>query len=122
MKEKSLKKSRKKLWDIQSIYVRRKEKGICFTCEVKKNWKEQDAGHFIHKDCLDFDERNIHCQCHGCNRWHHGNLIVFAMKLEKLFGYGIIQELKHLGDQIKIWKVSELEEKITYYKNKIREL
>ena len=113
-KYKSITKLRKKAWKVFSKYIRRKEKE-CFTCGVIKDWREMHAGHFIHKDCLDFDERNVHAQCKRCNCFLSGNLINYAIKLEKVYGQGIIQELKRQGDKIKKWKVAELEEIIEKY-------
>ena len=77
----SLKSLRKRAWDIQSQYIRRLAKGICFTCGDKRPWKKQQAGHYIHKDCLDFDERNINCQCRGCNSFKGGNLKIESITL-----------------------------------------
>ncbi len=102
-------KLRREVWDLMSELVRREEKGRCYTCGIVKDWKEQDCGHFIHKDCMDFVRENLHCQCAKCNRFLHGNLIQYAIELEKQYGAGIIQRLKKQGDQIHRWKVSELE-------------
>lgn len=58
-----------KLWNIFSIYIRRRDGGVCFTCNERK-WDEElgewtikgmQAGHFYH-NVLDFDEMNINCQ------------------------------------------------------------
>ncbi len=119
IKEKSITKLRKKAWKLQSMYIRQKEKGKCFTCGDQRDWKEQQAGHFVHRDSVDFDLRNIHCQCVHCNKWLHGNLINYAIKLERIYGHGIIEELKRKGDQIKKWKVKELEDLIEFYKNEL---
>lgn len=120
-KGKSIKKLRQKAWDLQSEYIRRTE-NRCFTCGVEKKWKEFDAGHFKHKDCMDFVRKNIHCQCFHCNRMRHGNLDIYADKLEGLYGFGIIQELNKMADKIKYWKVKELEEIIEFYQSKLKEL
>lgn len=122
IKEISITKLRNKAWDIQSEYIRRKEKGICFTCGVKRDWKEQQAGHFVHGHNMDFVKENIHCQCVKCNFFKSGNLIEYAIKLEKKYGYGIVQKLKHQGDQIKKWKVQELLDIIEENKKKIAQL
>ena len=119
LKHKSTRLLRKKLWDIFSRYIRLKEGGVCFTCGVKRSIKKMYAGHFVHKDCLDFDERNIHVQCRACNLFRRGNLTIYAEKLEAKYGYGIIQELNRLGDQTRQFKVKELEEMIKVYKNKL---
>lgn len=121
-RKRTLKQAHKYCWNKFSQYVRMKERGVCFTCDKRDVWKNQQAGHFVHRDCLDFDERNIHCQCPRCNKWLNGNLIEYAVRLEKLYGFGIIRELKKLGDKIRIFKVGELEKLAKEYDNKIKEL
>jgi hypothetical protein len=120
-KEKSPTKLKKELWKIQSIYIRRKE-GKCFTCGKKYPWKLLQAGHFEHKDCLDFETKNIHAQCVRCNKHLSGNLGAYAEHLEELYGFGVVQEIRGQRDKIKRWKVSELEEKINFYKEAIKKL
>ena len=83
-----------------SEFVRRKERGVCYICGDIKDWKLQDAGHFVHRNCLDYDLRNIHCSCSRCNRFLHGNLNVYAEKLIKDYGAGIIEELNRLGREV----------------------
>ncbi len=36
----SLKALRKKAWDLQSQYIRRLARGVCFTCGDHRKWKE----------------------------------------------------------------------------------
>ena len=115
IKEKSITKLRKKAWKVFSKWVRESEHGVCYTCGVKKDVKEMHAGHFVHRDSMDFDERNVHCQCKRCNCFLNGNLINYAIKLERIYGHGIIEELKKKGDQIKRWKVKELEDIMEKY-------
>jgi len=110
IKEISIKALRKKAWDLQSKVIRQKEKGICFTCGAKNEWKKQQAGHFVHGHAMDFVEENIHCQCPRCNKWLSGNLIQYAIHLEKKYGYGIVQKLKRQSDKIKKYKVQELQD------------
>ena len=52
------------------------------------------AGHYIHKDCLDYDDVNIHCQCARCNKWLSGNLGVYAERLIAEYGEAVIAELR----------------------------
>jgi len=82
-------------WKIQSEIIRRKAKGVCFTCKEKKDWKDCDAGHFKH-GCMDFVRKNVHCQCKKCNKYLHGNLDVYALRLIENYGNGIIEELDKL--------------------------
>lgn len=96
MKKKELKdleKIKDKAWNIWSIYIRKRDKGICYTCGAR-HWDEElgewsikgfNAGHFKH-GVLDFDEENIHCQCIRCNRWNHGELDLYAENLIRDMG------------------------------------
>lgn len=88
-----IKKLKKKAWALQSEWIRRKEDGVCFTCGKKLPWKEQQSGHFVHGDSLDFDLRNIHCQCVRCNHWLSGNLIPYTRKMLALYGEDVVDEL-----------------------------
>lgn len=118
----SLKSLRKKAWDIQSQYIRRLAKGVCFTCGDKRPWKEQQAGHYIHKDCLDFDPININCQCVRCNKWLSGNSGIYAERLIAEYGEQAIAELRVRSEQIRKFTIFELEELITKYKKLLTEL
>ncbi len=122
IKHLSLKSLRKRTWKLESEYVRCYEQGICFTCGRKKPWKEQDLGHYIHRDCLDFDEINNHCQCTYCNRFLHGNLGVYAECLIAEYGEEAIIRLRQRANQVKKFTVTELENLILDYKQKIKEL
>jgi len=122
MRKRTLTQARKYCWDKQSEYVRRLEEGVCCTCGKIDEWKNMQAGHYRHKDCLDFNLKNIHCQCSRCNKWLTGNSKKYAIYLEKRYGFGIIQELDHLADQIKIFKVPELENLAKDYDKKTKEL
>ncbi len=113
---------RKQAWDLQSEWVRKTEKGICFTCGDQRDWKEQQAGHFIHRNCLDFDLRNIHCQCVKCNKYLSGNLIAYTQKMLEVYDEGTIADLQWLSKQVRKFSRSELEDLIFIYKQKIKEL
>jgi len=65
----SLKSLRTKAWKLQSEYIRRSEHGICYTCGMRDKWQNQQAGHYIHKDCLDFDSE-ISLSMPRCNKWY----------------------------------------------------
>jgi hypothetical protein len=114
-------KLRKTLWSAYfSPYIRLKEGYRCYTCGKQLQKKGSYAGHFVHRDCLDFDERNIHTQCYYCNVYQHGNRNKYAEKLEQQYGFGIIQELNKSGEAKKNWKVGELLLLIEGYKEKLK--
>jgi len=118
----SLKSLRKKAWKLQSEYIRRRERGVCFTCGDTRDWKEQQAGHYIHKDCLDYHPINIHCQCVACNKWRHGNSGIYAEKLIKLFGEEKVEKLRELANKNRKFTALELEELIEGYQEAIKDL
>lgn len=94
---------KRKLWKEFSLYIRRREADAdgctrCFTCGVRKHYTELDAGHYIPKSVgganLYFSEHNVHAQCTACNRFRHGNLHVYALRLQEKYGDGILQRLE----------------------------
>jgi len=116
----------KKLDSVFSEYVRRKhsdKNGIvkCYTCNKKAYWKGEGMqnGHFISRASriLRWEEDNCRPQCYACNCMRYGQNYIFAMNLNKEFGYDIASEL--LIKSKKILKLSndELISLITKYKN-----
>ena len=119
---KSKKSLRKLAWKLQSEYIRRSSKGICFTCGDKRNWKFQQAGHYIHKDCLDYDPINIHCQCVRCNKWLSGNSGVYCERLVAEYGEEAVVDLRTRSMQVRKFTITELEQIIDGNKMRLAEL
>ena len=71
-----LNKLKKKAELIFHRWIVKRDKGICYTCNREGN----QAGHYWHNK-LDFDERNLHCQCVACNMWKSGNLAEYGNRL-----------------------------------------
>ncbi len=87
-----------KCWKGISAYVRKlgaDEFGYntCYTCGSVKHWKEMNCGHYIHGK-LDYDTRNLKCQCVRCNQHLSGNLGEYALRLIKENGTEWIDQLK----------------------------
>lgn len=95
--KKSAKTWKRKAWEKFSQWIRQKAKGVCFTCGVVNRWQDCDAGHFRH-DRLDFDTRNVHCQCQKCNRYLHGNLANYTLALIEEIGLEGVNQLNHDAD------------------------
>lgn len=95
-KLKSFKKLKLEADRLFSIFIRKRDKHICYTCGKWLNPKESQAGHYISRNYLflRYDERNVHCQGNECNIFKKGNLAVYALKLESQYGQGILQELE----------------------------
>lgn len=122
---KSTKSLRKKMWKLMSEYVRKRDKYICFTCSAQLTKATSQAGHYIHKDCLDYDEININCQCVRCNKWLSGNLGIYAERLIAKYGEEEVNLLRVKSQQIKKlkkWTISELEEMIDTYKQTLQSM
>lgn len=96
---------KKEAWNAFSRYVRTRDHGRCFTCDVwtwdpelgQVSIKVMQAGHFRH-GVLDFDEENVHCQCDRCNRCLGGNLKVYAQRLVDLMGAEKFVDLNNRAD------------------------
>ena len=92
----------KRLDTIFSEYIRRKyadKRGIvkCYTCNKKAYWKGEGMqnGHFISRASriLRWSESNCRPQCYACNCMRYGQNYIFAMNLNKEYGYNIAEEL-----------------------------
>ena len=88
-----------KLDRIFSEYIRKRDSDsdgyiTCATCGKVVHWTEEDAGHFISraKKATKYDERNVHAQCRGCNRFQNGRQ--FEMSLYVAAKYG--DDMPHL--------------------------
>jgi hypothetical protein len=97
-KKVSVSKLKKKADLLFSNFIRKRDKGKCFTCGCVKEWKHQQCGHYVSRSCLPlrYDERNCHCQCVGCNIFKKGNMDVYALKLMKKYGEDILYDLDEI--------------------------
>lgn len=97
-KVKSLKALKNEAWAKISVYVRSlgadwQGYTYCYTCLKRFHWKDLDCGHFFHNR-LDYDLRNLRKQCTACNRFKHGNLGIYAIKLTQELGLKGIKQLE----------------------------
>lgn len=126
LKKKSNAKLKKELDKIFSEYIRKSSsnksgRSRCYTCDKEADWRQLQCGHFISRSYLStrFDEDNCRSQCVGCNIFGGGKPVEFARKLEKE-NKGIVQKLYKKAQEIV--RYFPYEEKIEYYKQKIKEL
>ena len=114
----SLKACKKKLWVVFSQYIRQRDKYICISCGKTLNKLVSQAGHYIPKTAglsIYFDERNVNCQCIGCNCFRHGNLSAYAVAMRAKYGPNILEELDAKRRQFKKYTVMEYQQLIAYY-------
>ena len=111
----SIKGLRKKARRIFARWICKRDKFKCVACGKQGVSGEMQAGHFVHRDCLDFDERNNSAECIRCNCYLSGNLAPYSFYLIKKYGPGIIEELNVLGNVIRKFGREELEEIVKRY-------
>lgn len=123
LKNWTLGKWKKEFWKTFSEWVRKSGKGICFTCGIKKEWKEQQAGHFKPAGscglAIYFHEDNVKCQCYRCNINLQGNQYEFGIRL----GEKKVKELEKIAREKKDLKYSARDylNLINKYKQKLKE-
>lgn len=116
----------KKLDTAFSIYIRTKYAdhfGLvpCYTCSVKKHYKDMQNGHYISRGHMAtrWDEENVRVQCVGCNVFKNGNYTEYSYRLLKEIGAKGLDKLMAKKKEIKQWSVKEIQEKIAYYEKLI---
>jgi hypothetical protein len=128
-KKPTLRSLKERCWKVFSEYVRRKdadEGGTerCYTCGTPFHWKELHAGHAIpgrHNAVL-FDEDIVKPQCPRDNIFGGGMYHIFATNLIKEHGLDWWEAKLAGSKQTVKWTRIDLEEKINFYKDKLRNL
>ena len=130
---------KKALWKLFSEYIRRRDKGVCFTCgkihecytdrhgNLLPGWKKGQAGHFITAaNCgiaLYFHEQNVHCQCYQCNINLSGNWVEYERQIIMTYGLSTVKKLKQLKWLSKeSWSKDDYLRKIDHYKSKLKDI
>lgn len=114
----------KRLDAIFSQYIRLSKPNVCVTCYEAKHWKELQNGHFYSRGryATRWDEMNCHCQCYKCNVILHGNYISYTKYMLDKYGREAVDQLEIKSKSTVKISTPELEERIEYYKNKVKEL
>ena len=96
----------------------------CFTCDVEKDPKEMQAGHFQSrgKYSTRWDWQNVKPQCVGCNMFKQGEQFKFALNLDKLYGVGTAEKIMIRSNQMRKYSTVELEDMISKYKELLTDL
>ena len=111
-----LPKLKKKAEKIFHKWIVERDKNVCYTCG---NWGNQ-GGHFWHGK-LDFDERNLHCQCVRCNKYLSGNLAEYGSRLISEYGKKWFEKLNSDAHQVSNkFSRDELEQITLKYKGLIQ--
>ena len=106
-----------------NAYIRERDKQeVCISCGTNK--AQFHAGHYRSVgSCpeLRFNEDNVHKQCATCNNYLSGNLIEYRKGLIKKIGVEKVEYLEYFNQSNKM-TISEIKEKISLYKEKIKQL
>lgn len=88
-------KAKARAWKWFSMFIRLRDSladgyGKCITCPRSAHWSTMDAGHYITraKEATLFDERNVHLQCKGCNRFQGGKFLEHGQAIDRKYGHG----------------------------------
>jgi hypothetical protein len=128
MKEKSKTQSDyiQELQKIFNSYIRERDKEeLCICCNSNISYKDSwDAGHYIPttKSYLRFNEFNVNKQKRSCNYFQRGNQPNYRIGLIKKYGLEVVEHLELDQNKELILSISDIKEKITYYKNKLKAL
>ena len=116
---------KKKLDTVFSLFIRQRNadnNGMtnCYTCGVRKHWKELQCGHFCPRQYLSlrYDEINCQTQCYACNMLYNGQPSVFALNLQRDYGIEIVQNLENRRKEI--IKNFPYELKLEHYKKLVK--
>jgi len=69
-----------------------------------------------------YDEKNVAGQCKACNGWGSGEQYRYGLEIDQLYGSGTAEQIELESQQLKQYKVPELEELLDFYKSKLRDL
>ena len=119
------------VWPVFSIFIRIRDClrttgcaswGLCITCGRRYHIKLLQAGHFIagRFNANLFHEKGCHAQCYYCNITLKGNTLSYIDAITKLYGEGIVEELRE-NDKLKIkFTILDLQERLEDYKNRTK--
>lgn len=86
--------------------------GRCCTCGREYPFKRLQAGHWTHgrHNAVLFDERNVHAQCVGCNRFKQGAGPEYSAYMLAKHGQAVMGELLELDKTARQYGAAELRE------------
>lgn len=117
-KEKTIAQLKKQAQRVFNAWIRERDNGEpCLAC---KNYADKmDASHYIAQGSsgyLRYNEDNVHNTCYSCNRFKHGNLVLYRINLVKKIGKDRVEWLEDNVHKIHTWTREELLEIIERYK------
>lgn len=122
-KAKKRKVTKKHVWKEFSIFIRTRDADpdgmqSCYTCDIRKHWKQLEAGHFVpgRYNSILFEERAVRPQCRQCNGHLRGNIIVYYPKMVAMYGQVVVDEIIAAKVRTHKWLPGELEGLLEKYR------
>ena len=126
---KTISKLKKDLDKWFSLYIRLRDADdlgvtMCFTSGRYYHYKNIHAGHFMSRRCLStrWCEINVQPQSAADNLFGQGEQYKFSLRLDNKYGEGTAEELQYKARQIQKFSRVDYEEKISYYKEAVKNL
>lgn len=97
----------------------------CYTCGVKRNWKEIQAGHFQSRQKYNtrWDERNVKPQCRRCNMTNSGQQYVFGKRLNQDYGQQTAEQIIEDAKKYPFWLTPDyLVDMAGFYKTQVSQM
>jgi len=121
------------VWEAFSQFIRLRDclfttrtttKGKCISCDKPCDFSQLQAGHFVpgRTNNILFDEEIVHAQCSYCNNVLEGNHHNYRKAILDLYGNGYDEVLQQRRYVYKKFTISDLEELLKDYKQRISEL
>lgn len=128
--EKDRKALENKLDTVFSQYIRLLRSDInwycnCISCGVRLFYKKMHNCHYIPRASRKYrwDEDNCRPWCAGCNTYRENfHYAKFTIYLSELFWQERVKERRNDRNKVHKIQLRELEEKIVYYKEKVKQL
>ena len=92
-----------------NAYIRWRDRDLpCISCDAFGDHTGQggywDAGHYRSRGAakhLSFNQKNIHKQCHKCNRYLSGNVVEYRKRLIDRLGLPSVEYIENNNDRVK---------------------
>ena len=126
---KSISKLKKELDKWFSLFIRLRnadDLGFvkCYTSGRFYHYKSIHAGHFMSRKCMStrYCEINVQAQSIADNLYGQGEQYKFGLNLDAQYGEGTAESLQIKSKQIQKFSRVDYEEKISYYKEAVKNL
>lgn len=96
----------------------------CFVTGERIHYKDSEAAHYVHRGNMAtrWDEMNVHATTIESNRYDPKHQEQYREAMIFKYGLSQVQDIEARGKALLKWTRFELEEKIDFYREKVKEL